>query len=64
MPDEKKVGCARPTGGPVGEKPNPEQTKEETQTKENKKNGHGRKQGPRFHSTSLSQGAVYKYSIV
>ncbi len=29
MPEEFKAGCARPTGGPVGE-PEPEETKETT----------------------------------
>ena len=29
MPEEEKVGCARPTGGPVGED-SPEETAKET----------------------------------
>lgn len=37
MPDKKKVGCARPTGGPVGEKANPETTENEIQQKEDRK---------------------------
>lgn len=32
MPEEMKVGCARPTGGPVGENP-PEQVPEKENTK-------------------------------
>ena len=37
MPDEKKVGCARPTGGPVGENTTPEDHKKNNQPKEEKK---------------------------
>jgi hypothetical protein len=29
MPKEMKVGCARPTGGPVGEKPSEQTTEKE-----------------------------------
>ena len=34
MAKEMKVGCARPTGGPVGEKKKGESAKEEIQAKE------------------------------
>ena len=34
MAEKLKVGCARPTGGIVGEKPNEETTKNEQSTKE------------------------------
>ena len=37
MPDEKKAGCARPTGGPVGEKSGSEKANTETQQKEVRK---------------------------
>jgi len=37
MPDEKKVGCARPTGGPVGQKTNQVKSKNEAQQKEERK---------------------------
>lgn len=31
MPEDMKVGCARPTGGPVGEEPVAEETQEKPQ---------------------------------
>ncbi len=34
MPEEAEVGCARPTGGPVGEKVETTPQKENTQKKE------------------------------
>jgi peroxiredoxin (alkyl hydroperoxide reductase subunit C) len=34
MPEEMKVGCARPTGGPVGESVESESAKEPTKAKE------------------------------
>ncbi len=34
MPEEFKPGCARPTGGPVGEKPVQNETQPETLPKE------------------------------
>jgi hypothetical protein len=34
MPEEFKPGCARPTGGPVGEKPAQNETKSEIREKE------------------------------
>ncbi len=37
MPEEFKPGCARPTGGPVGEKPVEEAVKEPTIKKEEQK---------------------------
>jgi peroxiredoxin (alkyl hydroperoxide reductase subunit C) len=37
MPDEKRVGCARPTGGPVGEKDNLPQLKDVIKPKEERK---------------------------
>jgi len=37
MPDEKKVGCARPTGGPVGEKNAPEEQRNHNHPKEERK---------------------------
>lgn len=37
MPEEIKVGCARPTGGPVGEKTNQEEKKNYNQPKEERK---------------------------
>lgn len=37
MPEELKVGCARPTGGPVGEEPK-EDISEQTINKEEVKN--------------------------
>lgn len=36
MPEEFKAGCARPTGGPVGE-PEPEAKKEGVETKKEEK---------------------------
>ncbi len=36
MPEELKVGCARPTGGPVGGSTEEKPAKEETVTKEAK----------------------------
>ena len=32
MPEDMKVGCARPTGGPVGEEPAAEEAQEESKT--------------------------------
>lgn len=37
MPEEFKPGCARPTGGPVGEEPAKEGPKEQTIQKEEQK---------------------------
>jgi len=37
MPEEFKAGCARPTGGPVGEEPAPAGKEETTVVKEDKK---------------------------
>jgi len=37
MPEEFKPGCARPTGGPVGEEPPKEGRKEQTIQKEEQK---------------------------
>lgn len=34
MPEELKVGCAKPTGGVVGEEPTKEESTEEISTKE------------------------------
>ena len=34
MPEEFKAGCARPTGGPVGESVVPEETKDNKKPKE------------------------------
>lgn len=34
MPEEAAVGCARPTGGPVGEEPDNKSTDEEQTRKE------------------------------
>jgi hypothetical protein len=34
MPEEFKPGCARPTGGPVGEAVETKETNQETKTKE------------------------------
>jgi peroxiredoxin (alkyl hydroperoxide reductase subunit C) len=34
MPEEVAVGCARPTGGPVGEEPDSKTIREQTITKE------------------------------
>jgi hypothetical protein len=34
MPEEFKPGCARPTGGPVGEKPTANETSTESKPKE------------------------------
>jgi AhpC/TSA family len=34
MPEEFKAGCARPTGGPVGESVVPEETKDNIKPKE------------------------------
>ena len=37
MAEEASVGCARPTGGPVGEETGEQQTSEETKVQEEKK---------------------------
>jgi peroxiredoxin (alkyl hydroperoxide reductase subunit C) len=37
MAEEKKIGCARPTGGPVGEKVSPDLKSEETNLKTKEK---------------------------
>jgi len=34
MPEEAAVGCARPTGGPVGEEPDSKSTEEQQPVKE------------------------------
>lgn len=39
MPEEMKVGCARPTGGPVGEKAKPAINSEEKQITQQKEEG-------------------------
>ena len=37
MAEQAEVGCARPTGGPVGEEPSPENSQQQSVQKEERK---------------------------
>jgi peroxiredoxin (alkyl hydroperoxide reductase subunit C) len=54
MVEEPKIGCARPTGGPVGEKASPK--KEETALKEEKKMIMVGKKAPDFTAPAYHKG--------
>lgn len=56
MPDEKKVGCARPAGGPVGEKSNSLKPTDETQLKEERKMVMVGKKAPDFTAPAYHEG--------
>jgi hypothetical protein len=56
MAEEVKTGCARPTGGPVGEKVEAEPKKEAEQKKEETKMIQVGKKAPDFTAPGYKQG--------
>ena len=56
MPKELKAGCARPTGGPVGEKVTPDSLKNEQQKKEVKPMIMVGKKAPDFSAPAYHKG--------
>jgi peroxiredoxin (alkyl hydroperoxide reductase subunit C) len=56
MGEEMKVGCARPTGGPVGENVPDEPVKESTTAKEKKPMIQVGKKAPDFIAPAYQQG--------
>jgi peroxiredoxin (alkyl hydroperoxide reductase subunit C) len=56
MGEEMKVGCARPTGGPVGENVPDESVKESTTAKEKKPMIQVGKKAPDFIAPAYQQG--------
>jgi hypothetical protein len=55
MPEEKEVGCARPTGGPVGEEP-PEEKEQTPQTREERSMIMVGQKAPDFVAPGYQQG--------
>ena len=56
MPQDMKVGCARPTGGPVGEDVKEEASKSTTVTREVSSMIHVGKKAPDFAAPGYHQG--------
>ena len=56
MPEEMEVGCARPTGGPVGESADSETIKEPKITREDKPMIQVGKKVPDFTAPAYQQG--------
>ncbi len=56
MAQEQKPGCARPTGGPVGEKPKQKQKTEEIQEKEKQSMIMVGKKAPDFTAPAYHKG--------
>ena len=56
MPKQQKVGCARPTGGVVGEEPQEEQAQAAPQAKETKKMIQVGKKAPDFTAPWFYEG--------
>ena len=56
MPEEKPIGCARPTGGPVGEDVSQKRNEEPIQQKEERKMIMVGKKAPDFTAPAYHQG--------
>lgn len=56
MPEEMEVGCARPTGGPVGDPPAEETATEATPVKQEKPMIQVGKKAPDFAAPAYHQG--------
>lgn len=56
MPDDKKPGCARPTGGPVGEEPSPQPETPVDKKKETKSMIMVGKKAPDFTAPAYHKG--------
>ncbi len=56
MPEEADVGCARPTGGPVGEEPATNETDNTPVMKEEQKMIHVGKKAPDFVAPGYHKG--------
>ena len=65
MAEEAKVGCARPTGGPVGETPEEtaEKTQEKIETKEIKKMIQVGKKAPDFSAPGYQKGEFINVTL-
>ena len=57
MPEEATVGCARPTGGPVGEEPDSKSTNEQQIIKEEHSMIQVGKKAPDFTAPGYHKGA-------
>jgi peroxiredoxin (alkyl hydroperoxide reductase subunit C) len=63
MPEEAEVGCARPTGGPVGEEPSQEEPRAEPKTKESKSMIQVGKKAPDFTAPGYQNGKFVNVSL-
>lgn len=63
MPEEAEVGCARPTGGPVGEEPDTTTEKNEPIQKEMQKMIQVGKKAPDFVAPGYHKGAFINTSL-
>jgi len=63
VPEEFKAGCARPTGGPVGESVKTEETHQETKPKEIKSMIHVGKKAPDFSAPAYLNGKFVNINL-
>ena len=63
MPEEFKAGCARPTGGPVGEAPEEGKTDEPQPAKEVKPMIQVGKKAPDFAAPAYHQGKFVSFKL-
>ena len=63
MPEDFKPGCARPTGGPVGETVEVKETKEETKPGETKTMIHVGKKAPDFSAPAYLKGKFVNVNL-
>jgi peroxiredoxin (alkyl hydroperoxide reductase subunit C) len=63
MPEEFKPGCARPTGGPVGETVEAETTQPATKPKEKKSMIHVGKKAPDFSAPAYFKGKFVNINL-
>jgi len=63
MPEEAAVGCARPTGGPVGEEPDNAAANEQQSTKEEHSMIQVGKKAPDFTAPGYQKGAFINVKL-
>ncbi|MCK5783322.1 MAG: redoxin domain-containing protein [Desulfobacterales bacterium] len=63
MPEEFKPGCARPTGGPVGETAETEDTRQETKPKETRPMIQVGKKAPDFSAPAYLNGKFVNVNL-
>ena len=63
MPEEFKAGCARPTGGPVGESVKTEETHQAAKPKEIKSMIHVGKKAPDFSAPAYLNGKFVNINL-